>query len=315
MEAQRRYEEARRGERRGLAGPRIALGRPLGPEVDHEPTLTEQYRARWLGGWPGEEMEPAFKEWVSEQAGYTPEARQLFSPIPLDVRWGGGGGGGWWPPIPLARPRGKIGLFWSEATTAVHEYAHAFYQGPMKDRPYRDRFVNAVMQLAKETDPQYQHAANLARDYVYGNPFTGFKGQKLEEPGAGAGPRGEWNDWEMYAGLASGVLGNLDLLPPYMHEFYKEMFAGTSRYEPTPYPYPWHTESREGPLLWPRWKGYERAMELGTGLRQRLLPPFGTGSRAKRPRGMTEQERQWRDEAEVVLRREYLERQRTRRGK
>lgn len=41
-----------------------------------------------------------------------------------------------------------------------------------------------------------------------------------EEWGSGGGPQGEWNDWEMYAGLASGCMADLRLLPGYLRTFY-----------------------------------------------------------------------------------------------
>jgi hypothetical protein len=35
---------------------------------------------------------------------------------------------------------------------------------------------------------------------------------------------GQGNDWECYAGLASAVMGNVRLLPPYVRHFYGELF-------------------------------------------------------------------------------------------
>jgi hypothetical protein len=32
------------------------------------------------------------------------------------------------------------------------------------------------------------------------------------------------NDWEMFAGLASGAMGQLERLPPYVREFYRGLF-------------------------------------------------------------------------------------------
>jgi hypothetical protein len=34
----------------------------------------------------------------------------------------------------------------------------------------------------------------------------------------------ERNDWEMFAGLASGTMGDMRLLPPYVREFYVGLF-------------------------------------------------------------------------------------------
>ena len=32
------------------------------------------------------------------------------------------------------------------------------------------------------------------------------------------------NDWEMYAGMASGMMADLRLVPPYVREFYADMY-------------------------------------------------------------------------------------------
>ncbi len=34
----------------------------------------------------------------------------------------------------------------------------------------------------------------------------------------------EENDWEMFAGLDSGTMGDMRLLPPYVREFYMGLF-------------------------------------------------------------------------------------------
>ena len=36
----------------------------------------------------------------------------------------------------------------------------------------------------------------------------------------------EENDWEMFAGLASGTMGDMRLLPPYVRRFYAGLFEG-----------------------------------------------------------------------------------------
>jgi len=32
------------------------------------------------------------------------------------------------------------------------------------------------------------------------------------------------NDWEMFAGLASGTMGDMNLMPPYLRVFYQGLF-------------------------------------------------------------------------------------------
>jgi hypothetical protein len=43
----------------------------------------------------------------------------------------------------------------------------------------------------------------------------------------------EKNDWEMFAGLASGVMGDMSLLPPYVRRLYAGLFAGASDQDTT----------------------------------------------------------------------------------
>jgi hypothetical protein len=38
----------------------------------------------------------------------------------------------------------------------------------------------------------------------------------------------EENDWEMFAGLASGVMGDVTLLPPYVRRFFAGLFVGAA---------------------------------------------------------------------------------------
>jgi hypothetical protein len=52
--------------------------------------------------------------------------------------------------------------------------------------------------------------------------------------GIGGGPQGEWNDWEMYAGLASGCMADIRLLPPYVRTFYRTLFTELEPDAPSP---------------------------------------------------------------------------------
>jgi len=225
------------------------------------PTLSERMRERWFGAFPEGAMRPGFREWVGRTAGWTPEAREHFEPIPLHVVYGGGGGGGWYPPSQRP-PRGSIGLGSGASEGAIHEYAHSWYQRRMRDKPYRDMLVEAVLKLADEEDPKYSRAAGVARDYVYGEPYSGFKGLETEQPGVGAGPGGRWNDWEMYAGLASATRGNLDLLPDYIRPFFETMFTGEAEFVGAGLAYP-HHRAAEGEIFppWQTYRGMWRTLE------------------------------------------------------
>lgn len=115
------------------------------------------------------------------------------------------GGGFWHPDSKL------VELLTAQKEAAIHEVAHAWWEELRRDDRVREAFLAAVARLSRETDPRYRDAANLAYIYEHGDPSTGF-------PGMGD------NDVERYAGLASGVMGNLEKLPDYVARFYEGLF-------------------------------------------------------------------------------------------
>ncbi len=125
------------------------------------------------------------------------------------------GGGYWWP------DQKKVDLFSAQEEAAIHEIAHAWWHERRLEDANAAKLMVAVVKLAEERDPRYARAAGLANQYVYGIPSQ-------HDPNS---PTGWWrgmlvegNDWEMYAGLASGVMGDISLLPPYLRPFYEELF-------------------------------------------------------------------------------------------
>ncbi|MCC6178298.1 MAG: hypothetical protein IT305_23590 [Chloroflexi bacterium] len=132
----------------------------------------------------------------------------------LSAEWGGGF---WWGDRNLVQVRG------AQDEAALHELAHAFWHTARDVDDNARALMAAVVRLADEADPRYTRAKNLAYDYVHGIPTqpdpsspTGFwRGMLVEE-----------NDTEMFAGLASGVMGNMTLLPPYVRRFYAGLFEG-----------------------------------------------------------------------------------------
>jgi hypothetical protein len=120
------------------------------------------------------------------------------------------GGGLWYPDKKL------VELLTAQEEAAIHELAHAWWEERRKDEQVRTTFSRMVARLSEERDPQYRCAAELAYVYEHGDPNTGFKGMFLED--------GTIIDWEQYAGLASGIMGKPDLLPPYIRGFYAELF-------------------------------------------------------------------------------------------
>ncbi len=126
-----------------------------------------------------------------------------------------GGGGFWWP------DRKLVELFTAQEEAAIHEIAHAWWDPRRLQDNNAPKLMVAVVRATEEPDPRYARVAELARAYVYGIPAQ-------KDPNS---PTGWWrgmlvdgNDWEMYAGLASGVMGDITKLPPYLRPFYEELF-------------------------------------------------------------------------------------------
>lgn len=170
-------------------------------------------------------MEPpvAARQWLNEflrQWPFTEAARRFFATINFEA---GDlsrehGGGFWFPDSRTVQVRG------SQAEALIHELAHAYWEDARLRGDAAERLVEAVIRLAEERDPRYARAATLAGHYVNGIPSQ-------PDPDSPTGwwqgmrqPDGSWMDWEIFAGLASGVMGDLTLLPPYVRRFYQELF-------------------------------------------------------------------------------------------
>ena len=129
-------------------------------------------------------------------------------------------GGGFW-----CGDRRHVQVRGSQDEAAIHELAHAFWHDAREVGTAARDLMDAVVRLSVETDPRYARAQKLAYDYVHGIPSqpdqnspTGYwRGMLVEE-----------NDWEMFAGLASGVMGDVGLLPPYVKRFFAGLFVGAS---------------------------------------------------------------------------------------
>jgi hypothetical protein len=126
------------------------------------------------------------------------------------------GGGFWWPDKKL------VDLFTAQEEAAIHEVAHAWWHPRRLEGQNAAKMIVATVKLSEESDPRYERAKTIANYYVYGipgqkdaNSSTGWWMGQLVEQG---------NDWECYAGLASAVMGDISLLPPYVATFYEELF-------------------------------------------------------------------------------------------
>ncbi len=174
-------------------------------------------------------MEPpqAVLRWfeeLCERHPFTDQARAFFRTLRLEAgdlsaEWGGGF---WWGDRRLVQVRG------AQDEAAIHELAHAFWHDARERDDNAKAMMDAVLRLADEPDPRYARAQGLAHHYVHGIPTqpdptspTGYwRGMLVEE-----------NDWEMFAGLASGTMGDMRLLPPYVRRFYVGLFSGAESTE------------------------------------------------------------------------------------
>lgn len=115
------------------------------------------------------------------------------------------GGGLWIPEERLVR------LFTAQDEAAVHELAHAWWHYRRRGR--ERLLIEAVVRAANEPGQRYSRVQGLAHGYIYGTPHDGWPGLLVGN-----------NDWEMFAGLASGTMGDIGLMPPYLRTFYEELF-------------------------------------------------------------------------------------------
>lgn len=115
-------------------------------------------------------------------------------------------GGGYWIP-----DKAQVHLFTGQAEAAVHELAHSWWH--YRRHGHENEMIEAVVRLSAEKDPAYASTAKLAFDYVHGIPAQNWAGMLVER-----------NDWEMFAGLASGTMGDMRKLPPYVRGLYNGLF-------------------------------------------------------------------------------------------
>lgn len=212
--ADRRDISSKGGFRQHVGRVTATLYALFGPGLGAEPV-----RAAAEGRYPdGAE----FRDDVLVRYPFTDEARALLRGVPFEVRnlHESVGGGGWYGPDGR-----RIVLEGIQDEAAVHELAHAwadlagFYQERASDGPpwptLHRPFRAAVRAAAHDPDPGHARVRFLAHQYEYGDPSIGFAGM------------GE-NDPERFAGLASGTMGDLRLMPPALAVWYTGLFQMAS---------------------------------------------------------------------------------------
>ena len=150
----------------------------------------------------------AYRDEVLHRFPYTDEAREwLSTAIGFEVQdLGSTRGGGFWYP-----DQNKVFLFTVQYEAAIHELAHAWWH--TRRIGQEDALIEATMRLSEERDPRYQRMQGLAYGYIHGIPEQNWAGMLVDR-----------NDWEMYASMASGMMADLRLVPPYVRAFYSEMY-------------------------------------------------------------------------------------------
>jgi hypothetical protein len=115
-------------------------------------------------------------------------------------------GGGYW------QPSGReVRLFTGQHEAAVHELAHAWWH--YRRERLKDDMIEATVRLSAEKDARYGELARLAFGYAHGIPEQPWEGLLVTR-----------NDWEMFAGIASGTMGDMRKLPPYVRRLYAGLF-------------------------------------------------------------------------------------------
>ena len=140
---------------------------------------------------------------------YTEEARRwLRSAIGFEVEdLASTRGGGYWYP-----DQNKVYLFTAQYEAAIHELAHAWWH--TRRIGQENALIEATIALSEETDERYTRLRGLAHGYIHGIPEQGWAGMLVDR-----------NDWEMYASMASGMMADLRLVPPYVRRFYDGMYV------------------------------------------------------------------------------------------
>ncbi|WIG59014.1 MAG: hypothetical protein OJF49_001761 [Ktedonobacterales bacterium] len=150
----------------------------------------------------------AFLQEVLTTFPYTDEAKHwLSTAIGFEVAdLSSTRGGGYWYP-----DQNKVFLFTAQYEAAIHELAHAWWH--YRRIGQEDALIDATIALSKETDPRYARLQSLAYGYIHGIPAQNWAGMLVDR-----------NDWEMYASMASGMMADLRLIPPYVRGFYDGMY-------------------------------------------------------------------------------------------
>lgn len=151
----------------------------------------------------------AFREEVLATFPYREEAKAwLRTAVDFEVEdLSSTRGGGFWIP-----DENKVFLYTAQYEAAIHELAHAWWH--YRREGQEDAMIAVTIRLSEERDPRYERMHKLASGYIHGIKEQNWPGMLVDR-----------NDWEMYAGLASGMMADMRLIPPYVRPFYDGMYV------------------------------------------------------------------------------------------
>lgn len=165
-----------------------------------------------------EEASLAFREEVFDLFPYTEDAKRwLRDHVTFEVEdLNSTRGGGYWQPA-----EDKVFLHTGQYEAAIHELAHAWWH--YRRIGHEQEMIDATLALSSEPDPRYRRMQGLAHGYIHGIPAQNWAGMLVDR-----------NDWEMYAGLASGMMADMRLIPPYVRPLYAGMYLLLPDNAPSP---------------------------------------------------------------------------------
>ncbi|MEE9491516.1 MAG: hypothetical protein V3V80_04355 [Dehalococcoidia bacterium] len=206
---------------------------PYTPGQEQIPLMERpSFTPRWESTPEAWKQPPAFLEQVIGETGpFTPGAREYFQQqLKIQIEEPGQtSGGGFWRPT-----KNLVDLLTAQPGAMVHELSHAWWDTIYKTE--KEAFVEAVIRFADESQQLEikPPLGQLAIDYIYGVPsdpsftegmkITGRAGSAYHINDPAHVNDTDWNDPEMYAGLASGSQGDIRQLPPYLQQFYEGLF-------------------------------------------------------------------------------------------
>lgn len=185
-----------------------------------------------------------FREQIFDLYGFTESAREFIrakSSIIVRNFSSNSGGGFWHPP-----PRKQVELFTSQHEGAVHELSHVWWHFFREKHPeIKSGLVLDTVRLADLNSIEYtgcEQAINHAHGYVYGiNDWIGMYGNADYKNNLKNKPKDIHNltdkyieilvnDWEIFAGFCSFMMGRFRYgprqLPTFMWKYFDPMFTG-----------------------------------------------------------------------------------------